>query len=99
MFSVVENRKTIFNTRILDFESRSQFFHDGDNTYCRASRAPFREFAPKHMGLLEYSRFGAWSKCYHHHEKIDQNHRKMKLKIGHCRFVFIQANASGNTNL
>ena len=39
------------------------------------------------------------SKCYHHHEKIDQNHRKMKLKIGYSRFVFIQVNASVNTNL
>ena len=39
------------------------------------------------------------SKCYHHHEKIDQNHRKIKLDIGYSRFVFIQVNGSVNTNL
>ena len=43
--------------------------------------------------------YAAWSKCYHHHEKIDQNHRKIKLEIGYSRFVFIQVNASVNTNL
>ena len=41
----------------------------------------------------------ACSKCYHHHEKIDQNHRKIELEIGYSRFVFIQVNASVNTNL
>ena len=48
----------------------------------------FREFGPKHMVLLEYSRFGAWSKCYHHHEKIDFKMQKSNLEYENWFFDF-----------
>ena len=41
MLLVDKKRKTIFQTRILIFGSRGQFFLDGSNTYCSEQKIIF----------------------------------------------------------